>query len=298
MLEINEVHIYYDPKPVKLHRTGIEYLDFNWGIESGCKHYKTGVCGGGGQDFKCWAKGTVEGRAKNSYPFGFQPTIYPDRFLQPLAVKKPSRFGVAFMGDLGGEWIDPDMNVTAFRQQKYPNNWPLREHIFSTIQECPQHDFLFLTKNLSAWQKWGKWPDNAWVGCTITNNFTYIGDMALVRAKHKWLSIEPLVEWRDFPGQNARLPAKLKEWGFEWLVLGGFSGGKRQPGINAVRELVEIADKAGVPVFLKNNILELVNYVSKETDFAFNKDGFYRQEFPNTQRKRIISNSGTGQSRS
>jgi len=33
-------------------------------------------------------------------------------------------------------------------------------------------------------------------------------------------------------------------------------------------------------VFLKDNLLELVNYKSPETDFAFNKEGFYRQEMP------------------
>ena len=53
-----------------------------------------------------------------------------------------------------------------------------------------------------------------------------------------------------------------------------------QPKIEWVEEIEKAADKAGIPVFLKDNLLELVNYVDKKTEFAFNKDGYYRQEIP------------------
>ena len=50
--------------------------------------------------------------------------------------------------------------------------------------------------------------------------------------------------------------------------------------IEWVREIIEACDKAGIPAFLKNSLLELVNYDSSETAFAFNKEGYYRQELP------------------
>lgn len=50
--------------------------------------------------------------------------------------------------------------------------------------------------------------------------------------------------------------------------------------IEWVQEIVSACDKAAIPVFLKDSLLELVNYESPETAFAFNREGYYRQEFP------------------
>ena len=72
---------------------------------------------------------------------------------------------------------------------------------------------------------------------------------------------------------------KLQEAGVSWVVIGSQTKPTKPPKIEWVQEIVEAADRAGVPVFLKDNLLELVNYQSPKTEFAFNK-GFYRQEQP------------------
>jgi hypothetical protein len=71
--------------------------------------------------------------------------------------------------------------------------------------------------------------------------------------------------------------------GISWLIIGQQTpvSPKTSPKIEWIKEIVDAADKASIPVFLKNNLLELVNYESPETNFAFNKTGEYSQEFPN-----------------
>jgi len=66
----------------------------------------------------------------------------------------------------------------------------------------------------------------------------------------------------------------------DWLIIGAQTKPYKPPEIAWVREIVEAADQAGIPVFLKNNLLEMVNYEAPETEFAFNKEGYFRQEMP------------------
>ena len=128
----------------RLSKSGIEYLTHIWSFYSGCENWAIGVCGGGGQQFNCWARSITE-RFPAHYPNGFNPTFYPDAFLSPMSLKKPSRIGVAFMGDLFGDWIDPWLEVI-LRDERgavfYEGS--LRDRVFMSIEECPQHTFLFL----------------------------------------------------------------------------------------------------------------------------------------------------------
>ncbi len=252
--EVQQVHIVYG-KPGQMTRTKIEYLDRLWQFYTGCRYMNTSVCGSG-RDFECWANGKngITHRFRKNFPHGSEPTIYPDRFLQPLSVKKPSRIGVGFLGDLGGEWIKPN-------EQRFGDERPeftLKENIFYTIEHSA-HSYFFLTKNPSAWPLWNPWPENAWVGATANDLEMLIdaaGMLGQTKARHKWISFEPIVDWSppmwgDYIGGFAEL---LKETGIGFIVIGGFSGGKRQPPISAVKELVEIADRAGIPVWIKNNL--------------------------------------------
>jgi hypothetical protein len=78
-------------KTLRLSKSGIEYLTHCWNFYSGCYNWKNGVC----PVEKCWAKGITE-RFPGHYPNGFEPTIYPEAFLSPLHLKKPSIIGCAF----------------------------------------------------------------------------------------------------------------------------------------------------------------------------------------------------------
>ena len=104
---------------------------------------------------------------------------------------------------------------------------------------------------------------------------------------------------------------KLKEAGISWLIIGACTGnlpdmtllGEKypdlwlaghgnkitaQPKIEWVKEIVEAADKAGVPVFLKNNVRPLLipedgskpNYLMDDMFWASEKAQL-RQEMPN-----------------
>ena len=125
---------------VRLSKSGVEYLDYSWGVWSGCRNLEVGIC----PVNACWAK-RLTTRFSNIYPNGFEPTYYPEAIDSPKHLKKPSIISVGWVGDIIGYC---DSNSIA------------KENIFKTIEQCPQHKFLFLTKNPERLFAWGKFPDN------------------------------------------------------------------------------------------------------------------------------------------
>ncbi len=77
-----------------------------------------------------------------------------------------------------------------------------------------------------------------------------------MKAKHKWLSIEPLL------GEIKVQTQHLK--GFDWVVIGGQTRPAKMPNIAWVEEIVEACDRAGVKVWLKNNLRPLVSLHNEE----------------------------------
>lgn len=245
-----------------MNKTGVEYLDYLWQIFTGCENWHNGVCGGGGQDFWCWAKGLIEGRLKRFYPMGFVPTFHSERFLEPLSVKKPSRIGVGFMGDLFGNWVlEGKYHIMGSLKMEFPDPFlasHLQKHILNIVKACPQHTFLFLTKCPWNLAKLNPWPDNAWVGVSATNPdmaLLGINQLSFIQAPIRYLSVEPLLE--QMGPIFEPLPKGLKGFMLDWLIIGGKSGSKRfYPPEEWIREIEESADKAGIPVFEKDNLRE------------------------------------------
>uniref|UniRef100_A0A6M3LTK5 DUF5131 family protein n=1 Tax=viral metagenome TaxID=1070528 RepID=A0A6M3LTK5_9ZZZZ len=268
-----EIHICNDPKPRPMRHTQIEYFKnddgtpgYAYDFLTGCNHWMNGVCGGGGKDFRCWAKALAEGRNKASYPFGFEPTIYPSRLLDPLRIKKPSRISVVFKGDLFGEWINPNERVE-LEWTEYQDYFTLKENVKMVVDMCPQHTFLFLTKNPAGYQKWEQFPDNCWLGATVNDEISYARNVtSLIGAasKNKWLSIEPLT------GRIDPMLMKNTLMAVDFVVIGGYSGGRRTPKLEWVEEIVSACDTAGIPVWLKENLR------------ALDDGGGLRREFPIT----------------
>lgn len=247
-------------KTPRLSKSGIEYLDHTWNFYSGCENWKRGICGGGGQQFRCWAKSFTE-RFPDHYPNGFEPTFYPEAFLSPMRLKKPSRIGVAWMGDLFGDWVDPDeeIQVPLFELSRgtLSSAATIKQTVFGVIRSCPQHDFLFLTKcSWNLW-KWSPFPENAWVGVTATGHTMFheaIRYLREIEAKIKFISVEPLLEH-----------ISVKDWHIsqvlDWLTIGAQTQPYRPPQIEHVEEIVRAADKARILVFLKDNLFSLINSV-------------------------------------
>lgn len=211
----------------RLSKSGIEYLDFSWGIFSGCENQLLGIC----QVKNCWAQG-ITYRFPNHYPQNFEPTYYPEALDSPKHLKKPSRIGVGWVGDVIGYGLE------------------YKKQIFDTIRACPQHTFLFLTKNADRLVDWSPFPDNCDVGVTATDTFKIgeaLGYLPKIEARIKYLSLEPLLD-RILYVDITMLKV------LNWLIIGSQTRPYRPPDIKSVEVIVRACDKAGVKVFLKDNI--------------------------------------------
>ena len=51
---------------------------------------------------------------------------------------------------------------------------------------------------------------------------------------------------------------KLEDAGIGWVIIGAQTKPYKPPEIEWVKEIIEACDKAGVKVFLKNNLLKLL----------------------------------------
>jgi len=256
-----------------MNKSGIEYLTHVWNFYTGCNHWKTGVCPVGD---KCWAKSMA-----HRYNRSFEPTLHPEKLLDPLSLKKPGRIGVCFTGDLFGEWVDPAVMVS---DKSGYADCSLGFIVHYVLRRCPQHQFFFLTKAPQNYAKWGTWPDNAWVGATVCNDKMLdiaVDKLEDINAKHKWLSVEPLTE-----KLTLSLDYALYYSGVSFVVIGGWSGGHgKQPEIAWIKEIIEACDKAGIKVFLKDNLRPLFE---KGDDYHLGLPGFamstetgkLRQELP------------------
>ena len=267
-------------KLIRLSPTGIEYGDYAWNFASGCGNNIAGKCKSGG--FNCWAYPITQ-RFIERYPNGFKPTIYPEALLSPLYLKKPSRILCAFMGDLF--WGCPEFDP--LRRIHYPMpsgkaslTMSLRGWISTTIRQCPQHTFLFLTKQPRNLLPWSPFPDNCWVGITACNASDAIRAneyMAKIKATVKYLSIEPMQDWCLFPETIEAIIGY-----YNWVILGAQSRPIVYPEIEHVREIVEAADKAGIPVFIKKNLAPYARNIALYPEMKFGDEGDLdvRQEMP------------------
>jgi len=90
---------------------------------------------------------------------------------------------------------------------------------------------------------------------------------------------------------EAKLAKKFSDAGINWLIIGSQTKPYKPPKIEWVQEIVDAADKAGIPVFLKENLAPLIvsqnassverlGIVMRHEDETILDLGL-RQEFPN-----------------
>ena len=254
-------------KTPRLSKSGIEYLGYVWNFYSGCRHKQMGIC----HVDKCWAEGITK-RMKHNYPNGFEPTFYPEAFLSPLHLKKPSIIGCAFMGDLFGDWINyTDKNGTVTPQNI----------VYPIAKRCPQHTFLFLTKRPQNLIKWSPFPDNCWVGVSVCNDKMLdvaVDKLEDTQAKVKFISFEPLQK-----RLTLSLDYAFHYSGISWAIIGAQTKPYKPPKMTWIDEIVRACDKAGISVFEKNNLMPLVEQAFGREIYQsliLTPDGDLRQEMP------------------
>jgi protein gp37 len=182
-----------------------------------------------------------------------------------------------------------------------PEKWT--KEVLWKIASHNGHRFYLLTKQAQRLPEFSPFPENCWVGVTATG-FTMLNDalfnLQWIKAKVKYISFEPLLERVSMKAEYLNL------FGINWLIIGACTGTHRDiealsakypelwgtqlhgnkwalfPKIEWVREIVEAADKAGIPVFLKDNLRPILSqeYGQYPPQWAF-KDGELRQELPN-----------------
>ena len=101
-----------------------------------------------------------------------------------------------------------------------------REEAWQVIRECPNLDFLILTKRPRLIpprlpKDWGRGYPNVWLGttCGVRSSYPRIDDLRGIPAVVRFISAEPLLE----PMGDINLA------GYHWLIAGGESGSGFRP---------------------------------------------------------------------
>jgi len=244
-----------------MNKTNIEYLTHTWNpiamrctlISDGCRN--------------CWhlamakrlaANINIDMKMRIAYAGG-SPFLNKKELEVPLHLKKPSRIGVQFMGDLWHEKID---------------HFQIAQ-VWNIARQCQKHTFFFLTKRpdrLKAWTlvksevaqahlppiKGDIWPDNCWLGVSVEDQKTANKNIPIllqIPAAKRFISVEPMLGPVDLklmgPGNFSNLKSCYGE-GIHWVIAGGETGPHARPlHPDWVRSLRDQCQAAGVPFFFK-----------------------------------------------
>lgn len=175
------------------------------------------------------------------WPFGFAPTYHSYRLDYPKRRMNSCNILVGEMGDMFGGWVPDDV---------------LHE-IFDSCQARDIHNYFFLTRFPQRYRELFikrilPTGTNFWYGSTITRN----GDPmpAIPADVNTFLCFEPVLEEIKMPTNDVRLA--------DWIIIGAETGnrkGKVVPDRNWIKKIVDYADRVGIPVFMKNSILDIVS---------------------------------------
>jgi len=167
------------------------------------------------------------------YRKGFDVVVeHPDTLSEPYTWKKPTTVFVNSMSDL----FHKDVSLDFIKK------------VFKVMNDTPQHTYQVLTKrgkNLEKYSDELTWSDNIWAGVSVGNQVAKKRIQSLVNcgAKHKFLSIEPLLE--EITDLNLT--------GIDWVIVGGESGGNEARPMEKdwVLGVQEQCSDQNVPFFFK-----------------------------------------------
>ena len=207
--------------------SSIEWTNSTWNPITGCTKISEGC-------LHCYAERMAQrlsAMGQPNYANGFSLTLHEKSLNLPLRWKKPQMIFVNSMSDLFHEDVP-----TEFINK-----------VFDTMNGAWWHKFQILTKRswrLRDLNRQLAWGDNIWVGVSIENkrHIHRIDDLRQVRAKIRFLSLEPLLG--PIPELDLR--------GIDWVIVGGESGPGARPleevWVKAIRDLCIEQD---IPFFFK-----------------------------------------------
>lgn len=240
--------------------TGIQWCDDTVNPTSGCDGCELWVPDVGGP---CYAGNFHQKRLALSLPHLYSPNFrdvrtIPGRIAKMIRcmdlqgidrAEKPWLNGLRrkiFVGDLGDIF-----------SRDVPFEYLKSEIIdLATTKAGVRHDLQLLTKQpkrAAAFSDWLRdqgcaWPDNVWIGTSITSNVKLGRIEALrgVAAKHRFLSLEPLIG-------PVELAGRLE--GFDWLIVGGESDQDEFRGrdfhVEWALDIITVGKSESVAVFVK-----------------------------------------------
>ena len=183
----------------------IEWTEQTWNPVTGCTKVSPGCK-------NCYAETMskrLQAMGSKGYENGFELSLLPERLIQPIVRKKPTMYFVNSMSDLFQDGV-PDEFI---------------ERVMEIIEFTPRHTYQILTKRsnrLRIYFEYKKVPDNAWLGVSVEDQqygIPRILDLQTIKAKTRFLSIEPLLE------DLGKIPLE----GINWVIVGGESGAKARP---------------------------------------------------------------------
>lgn len=235
--------------------TGIQWTDDSVNPTSGCDGCELWIPGQGGP---CYAGNLHETRLAKSLPTLYDPIftnvrLIPGRMVKALrCMDLTGRFRPAkpwlgttprkiFVGDLG----DIFSKAVTFDF--------LKAEIFD-LAKTSKHHILLLTKQpqrAAQFAGWlgEPWPDNVWIGTSITGiaSLPRIKHLNQIPAKHRYLSIEPLVN-------DPKLTPEIID-GIDWMIVGGESDQGSRPARpfdpQWARDVIALGKQTGAAVFVK-----------------------------------------------
>lgn len=236
-----------------MNKTKIDWCDSTWNPVTGCLHgceycYARGIAErfGGKQKYANVfdesepIKGS-DGKAL-AYPHSFSPTFHRYR-LNDYIGKQGRNIFVCSMADLFGSWV--------------PENWI--DEVFDTCEKAPQHNYLFLTKNVERYceLKCGL-PDgdNMWYGTSVTKE-SEVSRFNSLPAFHKtFVSIEPILQDLEIKSHNVMFSQ------IDWVIIGAETGRRKNKVVPERKWIEDIVNECRnayypVPVFMKSSLAEI-----------------------------------------
>lgn len=222
------------PRPVKMTKSGIDYVDHSWNVITGCDPISPACA-------NCYAlkiahRMQANPRFNNSphgnnYANGTKVTFHQHLLAAPGNHKTPSVVFVCAMSDLFHQAVT-DAEI---------------QQIFEVMNQNPQHYFLTLTKRSARLAQLAPqltWTSN--IGCGVTVESmgfaNRLDDLRQVPATMRFVSAEPLLG--SLKGINLS--------GINWIIAGGESAPRpRRMKASWARELRDEAERLDVPFFFK-----------------------------------------------